>query len=568
MKPRHVFSDELGNIYAVTFDGDLLWYGDVHRDGTPGWAQGSGNRVGNGWQEMRHAFSGGDGIIYAIDFDGVLFWYKDANRNGTAGWAARSGSRIGSMWQEVRLAFYGGDGIIYAIKDNGDLFYFRDAHRNGTPGWASGSGNRIGGGWQAVRLAWGDPEGSIYAVKDNGDLLWFKDADRKGSPRWASGSGNRIGSGWNRITRAFSGGHAIYAIDTQGQLLWYRDGHRDGTAGWAANSGNRIGSGWNDVRYTPPLATLGHASYTVNGRPALGTRRLLVVLAEYDNNAQNECPPFPTTAGAAHSREYYEQLAFGNQTPPFSTTGPVNPASLAGYFRENSGGRFNWVRAGQGVVLVRMGSLSAQLDLEVRAANILKRVSDNQLLSFSEQDLNDDGTVAFDELCVVTVENYDPPSAALQPANRASNPIQVPRLTVPIFGTVQTTTVSVRVAGVGPRTPFYQIAHELAHSLDLPPTSDLRGYGEQNSMLTLMSGYSFSSDDQRSVHLDAFHKHVLGWMDAAGLLPRDTAGSHDPGHERRSVGRAGSALGPRTWTGQLLPAGVSHAQPTARLGLR
>ena len=29
-----------------------------------------------------------------------------------------------------------------------------------------------------------------------------------------------------------------------------------------------------------------------------------------------------------------------------------------------------------------------------------------------------------------------------------------------------------------------------------------------------MSGYSFSSDDQRSVHLDAFHKHVLGWMDA------------------------------------------------------
>ena len=159
MKPRHVFSDELGNIYAVTFDGDLLWYGDVNRDGTPGWAQGSGNRVGNGWQEeVRHAFSGGDGIIYAIDFDGFLFWYKDENRNGTAGWAARSGSRIGSMWQEVRLAFYGGDGIIYAIKDNGDLFYFRDAHRNGTPGWASGSGNRIGSGWQAVRLAWTDLE--------------------------------------------------------------------------------------------------------------------------------------------------------------------------------------------------------------------------------------------------------------------------------------------------------------------------------------------------------------------------------------------------------------------------
>ena len=66
-----------------------------------------------------------------------------------------------------------------------------------------------------------------------------------------------------------------------------------------------------------------------------------------------------------------------------------------------------------------MGNLDAQVDLEERAANILQRVSDNQLFSFSgKQDLNDDGTIAFDELCVVTVENYDPPSCSGPPTAR------------------------------------------------------------------------------------------------------------------------------------------------------
>ena len=516
MRPKHVFADDGGNIYAVTFDGDLLWYKDTNRNGTPGWAAGSGNRIGSGWQGIRHVFCGGGGIIYAINPSGDLLWYKDTNRNGTPGWAAESGNRIGSGWQEVRLAFSGGGGIIYAIKDNGDLFFYRDANRNGTAGWASGSGNRIGNGWQAMRIVWADTDGSIYAAQDNGDLLWYKDALRNGSPGWAAGSGNRIGSGWNGIQRAFSGGGGIiYAINNDGKLLWDRDGHRDGTAGWVANSGNRIGSGWNDVRYAPPLAALGHGSYTVNGRPALGTRRLLVVLAEYTNTQQNEFPPFPRMAGAAHSPSFYDQVGFGTPAPPFSTNNPVNPASLTGYFLENSGGRFGWVRAGQGLVgPVSMGAFPDALisNPEQRAANILMRVSQSNSIRLTDQDLNNDGTVAFDELCVLIVENYDRPNPA-QPANRPNNPIQVSEFS---FGGVIiiTKTVSVQVAFVGARTPFYQIAHESSHSLGLGATSDLRGYGEQNNLLTLMSGYSFNSDDQRSVHLDAFHKHVLGWTDA------------------------------------------------------
>jgi M6 family metalloprotease-like protein len=107
------------------------------------------------------------------------------------------------------------------------------------------------------------------------------------------------------------------------------------------------------------------------------------------------------------------------------------------------------------------------------------------------------------------VENYDRP-APVQPANRDCNPIQVTEWS---FGGSVTKTVQVHVAFVGPRTPFYQIAHETSHSLGLGATSDLRGYNEENWLLTLMSGYSFNGDDQRSVDLDAFHKHVLGWVD-------------------------------------------------------
>jgi M6 family metalloprotease-like protein len=355
-------------------------------------------------------------------------------------------------------------------------------------------------------------DGNIYVVTFDGDLLWYKDANRNGTPGWATGSGNRIGNDWLRMRHAFAGGNGvIYAVTQDGDLLWYEDVNRNGTPGWAAGSGNRIGSDWTDVRYVPPLTALGHGAYTVNGRPALGTRRLLVVLAEYTNTPQREFPPFPTTG--AHSPGFYDQVGFGSPQPPFSTTNPVNPASLTGFHLENSSGRFRWVRAGQGLVgPVSMGAWSDTLsgDPKQRAANILNRVSQDRLVRLTDEDLDGDGTVAFDELCVLLVENYDRP-APFQPANRHNNPIQVTDFN--FLGIPSTKTVCVKVAFVGPRTPFYQIAHETSHSLGLSDTSDLRGYNDENSMLTVMSGYSFQSDDQISVHLDAFHKHVLGWVD-------------------------------------------------------
>ena len=71
--------------------------------------------------------------------------------------------------------------------------------------------------------------------------------------------------------------------------------------------------------WPPSLADLGHGSITQLGRPATGGRPLLIILGEYSN-----FPAFSTK----HPLNYYEALGFGNPNLPFSTTNPVNPASL------------------------------------------------------------------------------------------------------------------------------------------------------------------------------------------------------------------------------------------------
>lgn len=85
------------------------------------------------------------------------------------------------------------------------------------------------------------------------------------------------------------------------------------------------------------LADFGHGTMTVGGRPATGGRPLLMVLVNWAGQ-----PPISDV----HGDQYYERLAFGNPTPPFSTMNPVNPASMREPCRENSYGRFWFDRVG------------------------------------------------------------------------------------------------------------------------------------------------------------------------------------------------------------------------------
>lgn len=246
---------------------------------------------------------------------------------------------------------------------------------------------------------------------------------------------------------------------------------------------------------TPTLASFGHGTVKQLGRSAAGGRPLLIVLGEYSN--------FPAFS-SRHPPEYYERLGFGKPTGPFSTDNPVNPASLREFFRENSNGRF-WFDRIAVVGPVPLGEYANDPGPEARSAGILHRVAVQDPSLFADTDANRDHQVAFDELCVVLIENI---TGAL-PANRDNNPFHF-TVPVPVLMAEQAMTVRVHVAGAGPLTPFYQIAHELSHSLG---TIDMYNTGEGNTRLTLMGAYPFFSNDQGSVHLDMWHKLILGWAE-------------------------------------------------------
>jgi M6 family metalloprotease-like protein len=244
---------------------------------------------------------------------------------------------------------------------------------------------------------------------------------------------------------------------------------------------------------TPTLATLGHGSIRQNGRLATGGRPLLIILGEYSN-----FPAFSTF----HSLQYYEQLGFGSPTPPFSTENPVNPASVREYFRENSYGRF-WFDRVAVVGPVDLGVYANDPGPEARTAGILSKVALTAPQLFAAADADLDRLVEVDELCVVLFENI----VGLQPANRDNNPVGIRLQLGPI---TWDGTVRVHIAGSGALTPFYQTAHELSHSIG---TVDMYNTGAGNFLLTLMGAYSFDSNNQATVHLDLWHKMVLGWAE-------------------------------------------------------
>src|ERR1700676_1472681 len=234
-----------GVIYALSSNGDLLWYRhDGQADGTFRWAPG-GKKVGTGWA-FKQVFSGGDGVIYAITPGGDLLWYRhDGRGDGSFRWAASEGKKVGSGWNFEQV-FSGGGGVIYAITESGDLLWYRhDGRDDGSFRWAAPEGKKVGTGWNFPQVFSGGG-GVIYAVTSNYELLWYRhDGHDDGSFRWAAPEGKKVGSGWDFKHLFSPGGGVIYAITASGDLLWYRhDGRGDGTFKWATPLGSKVGSGW------------------------------------------------------------------------------------------------------------------------------------------------------------------------------------------------------------------------------------------------------------------------------------------------------------------------------------
>jgi Tachylectin len=274
-------SQSSGVIYVIKSNGDLHWYrymGDGVNDvsGATGWHANSGNRIGNGWQNIVEVMGYGDGVILAVHENGDLLWYKYEgvgvdDVSGRIGWHANSGNAIGNGWSGFQrvLATPGGpdaQGNVFVVKQNGDLTWYSysgigEADRSGASGWHPNSGNPVGNGWSGLRDIVGCDRGRIFAVAENGNLLWYQYsgsgiADVSGATGWVSNSGNPIGNGWSMRTllagpRRDNSGFdaALYAVGDDGNMRWYAYGGNgesnvSGNTGWHPNSGNFIGRGW------------------------------------------------------------------------------------------------------------------------------------------------------------------------------------------------------------------------------------------------------------------------------------------------------------------------------------
>ena len=244
------------------------------------------------------------------------------------------------------------------------------------------------------------------------------------------------------------------------------------------------------------LADFGHGSMTLgDGTKALGNRPLMALLVDWDSN--------PSKIASFHGLGYYEQLAFGNPAPPFSTADPINPASLSAYFQENSLGRFGFTRVG--LFEVTMGSTVPDGVPSKRCRQVLETFPPNML---AQHNVDADAVLEESELSIVMVENF----AGALPGIAFNEAFTLTGSTVPFLPDgIQ---IRIRLAGGGPLTPFYQLAHEASHLLR---TIDMYNMGQQpnngNVLMTLMSSFSFTSDDQVVVHLDMWHKMQLGWAE-------------------------------------------------------
>lgn len=211
------------------------------------------------------------------------------------------------------------------------------------------------------------------------------------------------------------------------------------------------------------LAEFGHGSMKVDGRPALGTRPLLVIIANYAG------PP-------ALAERDWEQLVFG-----------ANGRSLVNYYREVSNGRFTWSRAG----LLRANFSQAERAITDRSQRVASALARNPGFNVLAFDADRDGVVRGSELSILFIHN-------LMDAGGQS-------------GEVRTGHLALFASDVAHRDSLMTMCHEICHTLG---ATDLYGKNEGlHNSISLMGPTIASDSNLRTYHLDPWHKLVLGWCE-------------------------------------------------------
>jgi hypothetical protein len=197
---RAVMPAGLSGVYALTNEGNLLWYKqNGYETGDRSWSQ--PRQVGSGWGDFKQIIPMGDGIVYALRQDGKLIWYKHIGyETGERSWSVPV--EVGSGWADFKQVFAGGGGVMYAVTNEGVLKWYRNkSYMTGVKDWEGPKD--VGTGWQNFKTILSPGDGVIYAMRPTGELVWYKhDGYNDGSVRWQSAV--EIAADWKDFLFVFS----------------------------------------------------------------------------------------------------------------------------------------------------------------------------------------------------------------------------------------------------------------------------------------------------------------------------------------------------------------------------
>ena len=268
-------------VYAIANNDDLVWY---RKDtGDSPW-QGP-KKVGSGWN-FKDVIPAGGNSIYALTEDGNLLWYRHDGFN-EGSFRFRGPVNVGRGWHFSKI-FSGSEGIIYAIKNDGTLLWYR--HDGYAAGVGPVSGPKvIGSGWGQFRDVFSMGQGAIYAVKPNGDVLLYQHKGyATGDSIWErerivktgldgvrqinAAARDKLGAsaarsvGWQNFRQiAPAGGGVILVIGDDGKLFWYKHLGLTRSVGFARLKETwegpvEIGSGWQGFKKVFALLPVASAS--------------------------------------------------------------------------------------------------------------------------------------------------------------------------------------------------------------------------------------------------------------------------------------------------------------------
>jgi M6 family metalloprotease-like protein len=259
----------------------------------------------------------------------------------------------------------------------------------------------------------------------------------------------------------------------------------------------------NQPPYTP--AWFGHGTMTVNGRRAVGSRPLLVILVQYsDFNFRSP-----------HTTNYFRNLIFGNLLSGTRT--------IAGYFYWNSDFTFWWSEAA--VLQVTMPddpatptwdeSSFAFWSTTNGANNIGKHgrmvltAAATAGFNFAGFDTDGNGRVETNELGVLVINAS--PAGANCGQTRGHNALNANGKSLALYP-------SFVDEGVG----FATIAHEFFHQLG---TDHIYGNPRINSRYSSLAATCAGENFHEYFHADAWHKMRLGWIEPRVVSTRAPGGS-------------------------------------------